>query len=210
MKTIVSITPIAVERDSRTFKQAASMAAFGYRSIVVEAEPSRSLAGALPFELVTIGGRPAPAPASEAPAAAPAPAGASRMPAPVRAVGQLLDEVRQYAARCRATAAALPPADLYYLHSPLYFPAIWWRSRRTPFVYDAHDLYWEVRRDGRDLTVAVRGIWAVGMLLSACALPARAAASPSATASRAMRRTASDGISSWSATPTTCAWTTAA
>jgi glycosyltransferase involved in cell wall biosynthesis len=128
MKTIVSITPIAVQRDSRTFKQAASMARLGYRSIVVEAEPSRSLDGGLPFELVTLGGRPDPARA------------ATSAPAP---------------------AQAAAGGDLYYLHSPLYFPAIWWRSRRTPFVYDAHDLYWEMRRDGRELTAAVRGIWAV-------------------------------------------------
>ena len=36
MKTIVSVTPIRIDTDSRTFKQAASIAHFGYNSIVVE------------------------------------------------------------------------------------------------------------------------------------------------------------------------------
>ena len=53
---MVSITPIAVVRDSRTFKQAASLARFGYRSIVVEGEASELQAQELPFELIPIPG----------------------------------------------------------------------------------------------------------------------------------------------------------
>jgi hypothetical protein len=51
MKRIVSLTPSRVERDSRTFKEAASMARLGYDSHVVEALPSTSIEGALPFTL---------------------------------------------------------------------------------------------------------------------------------------------------------------
>jgi glycosyltransferase involved in cell wall biosynthesis len=60
-------------------------------------------------------------------------------------------------------ATALPAADLYYLHSQYHFPAVWWRGRagRRPFVYDAHDLYWTLRRDGRPLPFADRVIWAI-------------------------------------------------
>lgn len=166
MKTVVSVTPIAVERDSRTFKQAASLARLGYRSIVVEAEPSRSLSEAPPFELITVGERPdapaAPAAQRGAPGAAPAraPSRLGRAAQPVVGIGSFL--VR-HASRCRAVAAAMPPADLYYLHSQVLFPAVWWRERRnrTPFVYDAHDLYWTLRQDGRELTAATRGIWAM-------------------------------------------------
>src|SRR5262249_34676467 len=98
VKTIVSVTPVAVERDSRTFRAAACMARLGYRSIVFEVEPSRNLNGDVPFELLTLGGRqapavPAPAPARPAPAAAPAPpragsadALAARAPGWLRAV----------------------------------------------------------------------------------------------------------------------------
>lgn len=53
-RTVVSITPLNVRADSRTFKQAASMARLGFRSVVVEGLPSGFDGGELPFELVTI------------------------------------------------------------------------------------------------------------------------------------------------------------
>lgn len=52
---VVSITPVALRSDSRTFKQAASVARLGYRSIVVEGQPSGFTDG-LPFELVSMSG----------------------------------------------------------------------------------------------------------------------------------------------------------
>lgn len=54
METIVSITPLKVQEDSRTFKIAASFARFGYRSIVVEGSPSSLNKEKLPFELISI------------------------------------------------------------------------------------------------------------------------------------------------------------
>lgn len=53
--TIVSITPLKVQADSRTFKQAASVARFGYTSIVVEGQRSNFAEQELPFELRTVG-----------------------------------------------------------------------------------------------------------------------------------------------------------
>jgi len=47
---------MAVERDSRTFKQASSLARLGYRSMVVEGEQSALDRGDLAFELITIPG----------------------------------------------------------------------------------------------------------------------------------------------------------
>jgi hypothetical protein len=161
MKTIVSVTPIAVERDSRTFKQAASMVRFGYRSIVVEAEPSGTLPADLPFELVSVGAAPAVTPAAVDIGTAAAPRGPEWLRRALAPPLGLADYVRSYARRCRTVAGILPAADLYYLHSPLLFPAVWSRDRRAPFVYDAHDLYWELRRDGRELPAATRGIWAI-------------------------------------------------
>ena len=186
-KTIVSVTPIAVERDSRTYKAAATIARLGYRSIVVEGEPSLGLRDGLPFELISVGGRPAapmppaspdPTPsnaATEAPPptflgrmAARAPAPIHRIAAPpwraaLGVVTPLARFARDYPAKNRAVAAALPPADLYYLHSQYHFPAVWWRRRsgRKPYVYDAHDLYWTLRRDGRPLPLAHRVMWRV-------------------------------------------------
>ena len=49
--TIVTVTPLAVENDSRVFKQAASVARFGYRSIVVEGGKSEFSGTDLPFQL---------------------------------------------------------------------------------------------------------------------------------------------------------------
>jgi glycosyltransferase involved in cell wall biosynthesis len=53
--TIVSLTPLAVRSDSRTYKQAASVARLGYRSIVIEGESSGFPVGVgLPFELRSV------------------------------------------------------------------------------------------------------------------------------------------------------------
>jgi Glycosyltransferase Family 4/Glycosyl transferases group 1 len=203
VKTIVSVTPIAVERDSRTFKVAASMTRLGYRSIVVEGVPSVNLQRVLPFELITVGRRPESEIAvgkdvrAVSQVMAPArPLGpdeerrarrslgdllevaAARAPSSVRtaagplwrtalnatsSIWPLLYYFADYLSKCRNIADALPPADLYYVHSQQPFPAVWWRGRvgRKPFVYDAHDLYWTLRQDGRPLPFADRGIWLV-------------------------------------------------
>jgi glycosyltransferase involved in cell wall biosynthesis len=214
MTTIVSVTPLPVERDSRTYKQATSLARLGYRSIVFEALPSVGLPAELPFELVTLGGRPAPAPEAAAPDVVPVMAGAAEpAPAPARtpldalaaalppglrrvatrawSAYQLLRggyyrakfglrtaaaRARQrsaplvfltllgdYVRKVRATAAELPRGDLYCLHAPFLFPGVWRRARGqdAPLVYDAHDLYSVLRHDGRSLTMADRGMWAI-------------------------------------------------
>jgi hypothetical protein len=180
-KTIVSVTPIAVERDSRTYKTAASMARLGHRSIVVEAAQSVGLRDDLPFELITVGApASAPTPAASPDGAptksateAPPPTFLGRMAArapdpiyrvaapPWRAALRLVVPLALFASHNRAMAAALPSADVYYLHSQYHFPAVWWRGRagRRPYVYDAHDLYWTLRHDGRPLPIADRAVW---------------------------------------------------
>ena len=55
LPTVVTITPTAVERDSRTFKQAASVARFGYSSLVVEGQASDLGQTILPFTLRGVG-----------------------------------------------------------------------------------------------------------------------------------------------------------
>jgi glycosyltransferase involved in cell wall biosynthesis len=170
VKTVVSVTPLAVERDSRTFKVAASMARLGYRSIVVEGEPSGSLCDAVPFELISVGGR---RPARESSVDSSSDAGtligrlAARAPEPIRRLAgprlRALLPLAAYPSRCYAIAAAMPSADLYYLHSQYPFPSVWWRARfgRRPFVYDAHDLYWTLRTDGRPMTFFDHVTWRV-------------------------------------------------
>jgi glycosyltransferase involved in cell wall biosynthesis len=48
---VVTLTPVPVARDSRTFRQAASMTRLGFESIVVEGGRSEADLGPLPFEL---------------------------------------------------------------------------------------------------------------------------------------------------------------
>jgi glycosyltransferase involved in cell wall biosynthesis len=159
MTRIVTITPLAAENDSRTFKQAASLARLGYESVVVEALPSRDRRD-LPFELITAGGDPGGSrghPPAASHTAGPwwrsaggralnaAPGSASR------AARDLADELSDGITFLRAfgrrywleTARAVPEASLYYLHGYFQFPAAYLASRRhrAPLAYDAHDFY---------------------------------------------------------------------
>jgi hypothetical protein len=211
MKTIVSVTPLPVERDSRTFKEASVYSRLGYRSIVLERHPSGGLPAELPFELQALDGSPAP-PREPSAAAADVPQGAvagassagppmgrldafaASAPPWLRAIagppwrrilrygsprkliprgdsaggriGEILAFgwlVATYVRTCSATASALPPADLYHLHSQHQLPAVWWRCRRdgVPFIYDAHDLYATMRINAGPMAPADRAMWRV-------------------------------------------------
>jgi len=157
MKTIVSVTPLPVESDSRTFKQAASFSRLGYESVVVEGRSS-SLAGDLPFGLISVSGAPA---SDRLDAVGVGDAGSSGGPegtSPVKRMVQklpmpVLGPIRDiynlgawYSAWIRRqieTYRALPSASLYVIHESIQFPAVYLASlrQRVPFVYDAHDLY---------------------------------------------------------------------
>lgn len=52
----------------------------------------------------------------------------------------------------------LPAADLYYLHTPYLYLPVRRRCRElgVPFVYDAHDLYSDLKNDGRPLSTRDR------------------------------------------------------
>src|SRR5436190_21289671 len=163
MKTIVSISPARIEADSRTFKQAASIARFGYRSVVVEGGKSNLQTESLPFELFSLGnstkvGKHANAEPVARTSDPVAEAGAVkgslqsiaervgllkliRLRHPLRGFLTLLRQYfREY---CMPPLRQTPRASLYILHSPLQFPAIYLLSRRyrVPFIYDAHDFY---------------------------------------------------------------------
>lgn len=73
LKTIVTLTPMSVQSDSRTFKQASSVSRFGYHSVVVEARTSPNLREGedLAFQLRSAGDA-APAPGSAVADAEPA------------------------------------------------------------------------------------------------------------------------------------------
>jgi glycosyltransferase involved in cell wall biosynthesis len=171
MTVIVSITPVKIEADSRTFKQAFSFARFGYVSIVIEGEHSNLDRKNLPFELRTIEvkeslsrriikrlrGRDSATSGGQGVAKATLPA-----PDEVRAAEKVLcGRLTAFLSRLKDTLKFLrflrgyfyhdlvlplkhiPRADLYYLHSPARFPAVYLLSKRygVPFIYDAHDFY---------------------------------------------------------------------
>lgn len=155
MKTIVSVTPLPVSADTRTFKIAASFARFGYRSIVVEGEKSDVEPVGLPFELCSI-------------KSFPATTGRSLLthskanfkkerylkqwlkdwingqPGQFQKVLRKFLHIQYYIKNyVLHPINAIPSADLYYLHAPYQFAAVYWASRfgAIPFIYDAHDFY---------------------------------------------------------------------
>ena len=162
--TVVSVTPLPVEADSRTYREAASFARFGHRSIVVEGQRSNALPADLPFELSDAATASDPAGAETADTASPDPARRSWLRSVARpllrhpaAIGRFLGD---YAARMRALAAALPAADVYVVHSPVQAPAVLSAARRhgAGVIYDAHDLYSVLVAERSDATFDERSV----------------------------------------------------
>jgi glycosyltransferase involved in cell wall biosynthesis len=156
VKTIVSITPVRVEADSRTFKQAVSVARFGYLSIVVEGEESSFERSSLPFSLLSLAKR------NLKPVGDPAVEVRSEAARPWKAwafLGELRRSLKASAAApvllfllycahyvyryCWLPLRRTPPASLYILHGPHYFPAVYLlcKRHRAEYIYDAHDFY---------------------------------------------------------------------
>jgi len=160
---IVSITPLAVERDSRTFKQAASMARFGYTSIVVEGERSNLDRANLPFELLSLEDRPTRHASVLAAGSGPTRARSAfanlfgrlkQLPFRVSGVRFAYDQLYWHGVR---TLLHTPKASLYYLHAFNQFPAVYLLSRihHAPYIYDAHDFYPRIY-EAEDLDVSRR------------------------------------------------------
>ena len=173
MSRVVTVTSIALERDSRSLKFAASAARLGHESIVVEGERSTLLADDLPIELIS---PPEPGPeASTRADGAPTdaePEGSDagegpvprrvllgrRLPrfvaAPIKSLLRLsprnfLLTVRGYVAyfrqRNRETEAMLPDGDVYWLHGFWQYTAVRRKAKQlgARFLYDTPDAYWE-------------------------------------------------------------------
>jgi len=157
MKTIVSITPLKVQEDSRTFKIAASFARFGYRSIVVEGAASDLNRSELPFELISIEANKTKANVSTAPNKSTSTAHGllkqiyDRLPNFLKHLCLSLHYQADYIyyvfglfyLQGIRPLRYIPRASLYYLHSSYEYPAVFIKCKRhlVPFVYDAHDFY---------------------------------------------------------------------
>src|SRR5215212_2775760 len=116
-RTFVSITPVAVASDSRTYKMAVSLWRFGYKSIVVEGVKSSFQFNDLPFELLCVKGELIFTKTN---------AESENLKKPMRLV---LDRFQYWLLRLTKpfsnqwrTFQALPKASLYYLHSFYQFP----------------------------------------------------------------------------------------
>jgi glycosyltransferase involved in cell wall biosynthesis len=141
--TVVSLTPLALEADSRTFRIAHSLADFGMRSIAIEGRPSTSRFWGPEIEVRSPGG-------------AQRPNGVASRPHQIASAlrsGRLgqVGELALYAG-FRAydwwrhnyqIQRLLPPAELYYLHSFELHRIVAPLAARigARVIYDAHDFY---------------------------------------------------------------------
>ena len=131
-RTIVSVTPVPVAYDSRTYKQATSLARIGYRSIVIAAGQRLEFSPEGPLSLAATN-PPAPARLWLKPL--------RRTPILVPALAVAWGTAILW--RTLATVRKLPLADAFVLHEFSGFPAVAARARavRAPIIYDAHDFY---------------------------------------------------------------------
>lgn len=145
--TAISLTPVALEHDSRALRVALLLAEAGFRSIVIEAQPSAHRCWQHQIELRS------PSATSIDPGAALRRSGRSReLIAALRAGrGGILGEGALYLAfrtedwrrHYAAIRRCLTPAAFYYLHSFELYRAVAPLAVGcgAPIVYDAHDFY---------------------------------------------------------------------
>jgi glycosyltransferase involved in cell wall biosynthesis len=152
---VASLTPARLERDSRTLKEATTIARLGHTSVVVEAHASADRFAGAPFALLTLRSV-GEALADDGDAGAPTldRGLVERVTALAGRVAGPLYFLASWAAFNVATARRLPAADLYWVHGYEQVLAAW--LRRAPYVYDAHDLYEALPFDGRKLRLAER------------------------------------------------------
>lgn len=143
-KTIVSVTPLRIDRDTRTLKIAYAFAQAGARSIIVENRTSHAFTPPQGVELVTL---------AEPPSAI-----NQDMASKVRRrlsewLPDWLSErihflgfiFTYFIFRPLISIRKLPKADLYYLHEYRLFPMLKRALKKGGFlIYDAHDCYAEV------------------------------------------------------------------
>ncbi|NQU56210.1 MAG: glycosyltransferase [Rhodospirillales bacterium] len=144
-KTIVTLTPIAVDRDSRSVRIASSFARHGYRSIVVQNCANQTARPDYPFKLLTFQG----SRGNEGQGKQTSTPGwrTCLIPAWIREVAHFARFFLMYLLlRPIQGLFLIPKADLIYLHEYRLFPTARLIAffRNIPIIYDAHDFYPEV------------------------------------------------------------------
>jgi len=154
MSRVVSLTPAPLERDSRTLKEATTIGRLGHESIVVEAQGSGQRFPDAPFTVLTLRSVGESLADDEGSAPNVGRGGVLRIATLLGRVAGPLYFLVSWIAFNLSTARRLPPADVYWLHGYEQALAVW--LRRTPYVYDAHDLYAALPFDGRRLRLGER------------------------------------------------------
>jgi hypothetical protein len=187
MSRVVSLTPASLQRDSRTLKQATSVARLGHESIVVQARGSQTSFAGAPFRVLTLRSL-GESLADEGAATAPN-VGRSRIHRLTLLAGHIagpLYFLASWVAFNVSTARRLPTADVYWLHGYDQVLAVWLKHR--PYVYDAHDYYPALPFDGRTLRWSERATHRVREWIEgACARRAAVRVTTSATMARLYR-----------------------
>ncbi|MCA3265826.1 MAG: glycosyltransferase [Azospirillum sp.] len=157
--TIVTLTPLALTADSRTLKQAISVARFGYRSVVIEGVASAMSGTRSAIEVLSV---------EDAVRRTPPPSG---RPNAFRRLAYIGRRFAGFVGGLTRIVRIAPKADLYYLHAFYQFPAVFvlCLRHRAKMIYDAHDFYGRMS-DGGALSAFQRlvALPAEGLIERAC------------------------------------------
>jgi hypothetical protein len=155
--TIVSLTPLPIEADSRTFRIARSLAEAGWHSIVIEGRASASRFWGDAVEVRSLGPqarrRALGSPSRRARGGAVAMARGGRLGGGGELALYLGFRGWEWWRHCWQPRGCIPPAELYYLHSFEFHRAIAPIAARTGarIIYDAHDFYRGIEPPERQL-----------------------------------------------------------
>lgn len=145
--TIVSLTPLPLEADSRTFRIARSLGEAGWRSIVIEGRTSATQFWGNTVEVRSLGSqairRALTSPRRQVRGGAVAMARSGRLGGGGELALYLGFRGWEWWHHCWRPRVCVPPAELYYLHSFEFHRAVTSITARTGarIIYDAHDFY---------------------------------------------------------------------
>ena len=145
--TVVSVTPLPLEADSRAFRIASSLGEAGWRSIVIEGRASATRFWGRAVEVRSLGSQAsrsaASSPRRRARGGAVAMARSGRLGSGGELALYLGFRGREWWNHCWRPRWCVPAAELYYLHSFEFHRAVAPIAARTGarIIYDAHDFY---------------------------------------------------------------------
>jgi Glycosyl transferases group 1 len=145
--TIVSLTPLPLEADSRTFRIARSLGEAGWRSIVIEGRASANRFWGNAVEVLSLGSRASrcatTSPRRRARGGAVAMARSGRLGSGGELALYLGFRSWEWWQHCWRPRGPIPPAELYYLHSFEFHRAVAPIASLSGarIIYDAHDFY---------------------------------------------------------------------